>query len=266
MKITMAGMAIVNAVFVCSAVTITFRDGRALVCDILAKDDTNLIVRTVKGVQTNAWRQLSPASFKVVHPELYARLLAEAKARQQQQTEAMKAKGMILVGGKWVDKKVHEMKMLERVRLNVLLTESVGKFERTDKGNGSLVKDYRRESCGVMKIKLDSLDHTRAHTLRVQYTCYVDTPYEDDIRKVDADKEVTKIISKQSSAEFELRTEPYYEYKEVLRGGWHYYRGGKSTKASAEIEGWDIRIWLNKQLVYQRTRAGKEQYHHLSKS
>lgn len=265
MKIITAGMAVLSFVLMCNAATIKYRDGRTAVCDVLAKDDTNLIVRTIKGVQTNTWRQLAPASLKAVHPELFARLQQQARDRQKQQADDMKAKGMILVGGKWVNKKEYEEKARARVHLSVLTTESVGKFERTDKGDGSIDKDYRRESCGVLKIKLDSLDPTCSHSLRVKYTCYVDTPNEADVRVLNKDTEKKEKIDKQHGAIFEFRTEPYYEYKEVLRRGVHYVGGGKSQRANAQIEGWDINIWLDKTLIYEQTRGSKPVYHHVAK-
>jgi len=260
----MTGMAILGSVLLCSAVTLTYRDGQTAVCDVLAKDDTNLIVRTAKGVQTNSWRQLAPASVKAVHPELFARLKQQALDRQKQQADEMQAKGMILVGGTWVDKKAYEEKALARVRMSVLTTESVGKFEHTG-GGSSIDKRFRREDWGVLKIKLDSLDPARAHALRVKYICYVDMPGETEELVLNKDTEKKETIDKQHGAAFEFRTEPYMEYKEVLKGSWHYAGGGKSQRTNAQIKGWDIKIWLDEKLIFERTRDGKEQYHFATK-
>jgi hypothetical protein len=243
------------AALTCSAVTIKFRDGRALVCDVLAKDDTNLVVRTVTGVQTNVWRELMPASFKAVHPELYQRLLAEIKARQQQQDEEMQAKGMIRVGGKWVNKEQYEAQALARVKLNVFTTESIGKYTEVERQR--TYSKTKRPKCGVLRIKLDSLDNTRDHTLRVKYTMYTQ---HDSYKEVDKDTEKTETIRKEITHMTEIRTSPMDEYREK----WRYATGLSDSDSKIDVDGWDIKIWLDDTLIYEQTRNGKPVYHHVT--
>jgi len=253
---TVAGLLLVCAALLCNAVTITYRDGRAMVCDILAKGDTNLIVRTVKGVQTNRWRELTTASFKAVHPELYQRLAQQALARKKQNEDEMQAKGMIMVGGKWVDQKAYEMAALTRVKLNVVTTESVGKYnevERLQSGSKST-----RPKSGVLKIKLDSLDKTRTYTLRAQYTMYTS---DNAHKEVDKDKEQQETISNAYTHSMEIRTTPLEEYKYVYR----YTRGTSADVHKIDITGWDVKVWLDQELIYEQTRGSSPVYHSVTK-
>jgi hypothetical protein len=255
MKRSTVLLTLLLAALTCSAVTIKLRDGRSLVCDILAKNDTSLIIRTVKGVQTNLWRELAPESFKAVHPKLYARLLAEAKERQQQQTEAMKAKGMILVGGKWVNKEQYEAQALARVKLNVFTTESIGKYTEVERQR--TYSKTKRPKCGVLRIKLDSLDNTRDHILRVKYTMYTQ---HDSYKEVDKDTEKTETIRKEITHMTEIRTTPMDEYREK----WRYATGLSDSDSKIDVDGWDIKIWLDDTLIYEQTRNGKPVYHHVT--
>jgi len=258
MKVTMMGMAVLGSALLCGAVTIKYRDGHAMVCDVLAKDDTNLIVRTIKGVQTNTWRQLTPESIKTVYPELFERLKQQARDRQQQQLDDMKAKGMILVGGKWVDKKVAALAALARVKLNVITTESVGKYSEVERNkDGSKLK---RPKYGVLKIKLDALDKTRSYTLRVQYTLFTKQVDSKEIKEVDKDMEKKETILKKDTHFMEIRTTPADEYKDVVRG----VRGVYTDEQKIDIQGWDINIWLGKTLIFEQTHGSKPVYHHVT--
>ncbi|GEM_PF-1401770 len=267
MKMTMAGMAVLAAVLMCSAVTITYRDGHALVCDVLAKDDTNLIVRTVKGVQTNSWRQLAPASIKAVHPALFARLMQQALARKQQQADEMKAKGMILVGGKWISKKEDDAKALARVCVNVVTTEKVGVFKQKQAQDDTGTRQYSRQSCGLVKITLDSLDAARTYVLRVQYACCA--VY--DAKQRQQSKEIVKeeTISRQRGATYEFCSEPYNEYKITTRGGISVSgEDGKNRRNiihDVKVENWQVKLWLDDTLVYETTRDGQEHYYLVTK-
>ncbi len=256
---TMVCLLVVSGALLCSAVTITYRDGHAMVCDVLSKDDTNLIVRTIKGVQTNTWRELTTASFKAVHPELFARLTQQMLERKKQYNDEMKAKGLIQVGGKWVDKKDYELKALARVKLNVVTTESVGKYSEVERIEGG--SKSKRTKCGVLKIKLDSLDNTRSYTVRVQYTLYISQAETKDVQEVDKDAVKQETIRKEYAHAMKIRTTPVDEYKEVLRG----VRGISATERKIGVQGWDVKIWLNKTLVYEQTRDSKPVYHSVTK-
>lgn len=245
--------------------TLILRNGKKLSGDVVSKTDEHVVLKTPAGLVTQQWRACTPATIKALHPALYNRLLKEAEARKKKHEEEMAAKGFAKVGDKWLPKDQALPLLLAKVRLGVVVSESVGKFERTDRGDGSIDKDYKRESRGVLRVKLDDLDPAQRYTLRTKFICYVDEPYSDNDRALTKDNERSESISGKHSAAFEYLTEPYLEFKEVLTRGWRFADGGRQRKADARIKGWDIQIWLNDTLIYSRSRTGAEEFHHVRK-
>ncbi len=216
MKGTVVVMAVLGSVLICSAVTIKYRDGHAMVCDVLAKDDTNLIVRTVKGVQTNTWRQLTAESFKAVHPELYARLLATAQARQKEAASATSAVPLRVVAAP----AAAAPEDLRKIGVGVDTELKVGNDTRVPLSKTMKKLGWsaisKRECHGCVELQLRGLHVSRLYRIRAAFTVYLKGTRRGDLKR---DSKFTQkksgtaalTLTNQAGARLYFLTQPYTE-------------------------------------------------------
>ncbi len=266
--ILMALCAVLPGIDLCHAMTIKYRDGHALVCDVLAKDDTNLIVRTIKGVQTNTWRQLTSESFKAVHPELYQRLTQQVLERKKQQADEMKAKGMIQVGGKWVDKKTYEKAQLARLRLAVNAAERAGDYRKAPNQPRNYSRDIKmRTSVGELCVKVDGLNHATTNKLKVEvehfiiwrdsrYTTFNSFGPHQEPRNDKVIKSETFCGEISIARRYQTPTYEQFQYN------WRY---DTQERWGYESKGFSLNIWLNGELICEQKRGSKPVYHYVTK-
>ncbi len=260
---SIAGVCLAGTVLMWGAVTLTLRDGRSLVGDIVAMDDTNVMVRTAAGLQTNAWQRVTVASLKATHPQLYARLMATAKQRQEQHTKAMQAKGLINVGGRWVDQQAYQARARSFVRLKVAFSEDRGHYVNAPRVNQD--KRVKSRAChAVCTITLDGLHASGTHMLRAVYSC-VATDEGNERTVLDHAVQFKHVICGVTSFETNVHSRSYTQGEEIIRFKIKDNRGThtkqQKRKTGCSLRGWDVKIWLDDLLVYERACEGNERYY-----
>ncbi len=246
---------------VCWSATVQLRNGKKLSGDVVAKDDDQVVLKTPAGVVTQAWRSCTPATIKALHPALYQRLVKEAQERKKQQEEEMAAKGLVNVGGKWIDKDEAIALKMAKVRLSVDASELGEPYEKTDQTRYE--KYYERNCRGVLIIKLDGLNITSEHSVKVVYTHYIRTTGTSTPGSSKTDDGVTKTarVVKEGAKELRYESQPYRQRKWKAR----YSLGYSGNMATSQSDGWDVSIWLDGVLIYEAKKDGKPEYHHVQK-
>jgi len=258
-----------TAVLSSPAITVRLRDGTPLVGEVVAKDDTNLVLKTVTGTQTIAWRNVSPDTLKALHPDLYARLKAQAeqrardKAEQERQREdELRAQGMVKVDGKWLPKAEATVKLLRRVSIKVSTREtSKVTSSRTDFNTTySRQKGTSLKCQGEITVELTGLDPKATHELAIKAVHYR--------RGVNADysepRPLVKTEPLTGNSEYTVvATTPEYDRTRTVYVS--SYSGASRTETGYETEGYDISISLDGTLIYEQKKGQPVQVHHVEK-
>lgn len=253
-----------------SAVTVVMRDGKQHVGDVIAKDDTNVVLRTKTATMTIAWRNMTIESFKALNPDLYAQLKAEADERAKLKAEAAKtedadkaAQGMVKFNGKWITKEEADRKKLERVGMHVESREKSVITSRDNSSSGSYRdKNTYTKNWGEVLVKMDGFNPKDTHTFKIAITHYVvgmnymsigssGTPN----AKQTVEKEQS--LSGEDAYELTFATEEYQRYKSA---SFSSYSGGSKYEYGQKSDGFDISMWLNGTLVYEETRKNAPKF------
>ena len=254
----------------CAGVTIYLRKGGTVSGELVAKDDTKLVLKTADGETTFPWKKLKNSSIKELHPELYERLKAEAIERKKKKEDEMKAEGLVKVGKQWVPKEEADEQVFSRIQLGVRTTEKAGSFKKqrtTDIG-----KLHSQECHGLLVISFVGLDAKKSYTLKTTFSHHVKSEGDRSKRgnlkahmMTDDNAERECKIENKRHFRIEYNTSPYYRYKETMKGGWKIITdSGRKKKRRTwgyDSDGWDISIWLDGKLVYEQKRGEKPTWH-----
>jgi len=235
------------------ALTVTLRTGATVAGDIVRMDDTNLVLKTAAGEAIFAWRELSNESIKQANPELYNRLLAQAKQRQRAAAADRPTAA--------TDERTTLEGELARMRRRVMKRESRGRYENVRTSDTSTIAE--RKCWGVVCISIDGLDRTKIYKMQTRYKPYLAIAAKDSTitppRLPERTEQTT--LAKKTTFTAEYDTDVYKELKETLRSGIRYTSGGRVSSLGLDIVGWDIQITINDVPVYEEKNGCAPQYH-----
>jgi len=248
MKKFAAVLLVILLVNFCFGTTVYLRKGGTIEGEVISKDDEKFILKTAEGEKTIKWRSVKNKSIKEIYPELYEALKAQAIERRKKKEKTNKAKESI---------KKKEMDF-SRIRLDVETTEKGGTFKKQSATGSS--KMYQKESYGIISISLSGLDPKKKYTVKTVYSHYFKKmlkkqkmPYKNELNIADE-----KEISGTDRYEFEIESAKYYAFKQKLKQGWTFSDGGgKRQTWGSKPMGWDVSVWLNGTLVYEK-KKGKD--------
>ena len=257
MKKIAAVLLVILLVSFCFGTTVYLRKGGTIEGEVISKDDEKFIIKTEEGEKTIKWRSVKNKSIEEIYPELYEALKAQAIERKKKKEEANGIK-------KNIKKKEIDF---SSISLDVETSESGGTFKK--KGFDKSLKVYQKEKHGIISISLSGLNPKKDYTVKTVYSYYLKPDNKDNmsLEKTPGWKNIVKeekIFGKSKYA-IEIITSPYYSYKISAKSGYFIKksRGRYLTKVKYghKADGWDVSVWLNGTLVYEKKKGKNAIYY-----
>lgn len=253
-------------------VTVQLRNGATVAGSIVSTNDDTLVLSTATGERTFPWRELSNQSIQQIHPDLYARLKQQAIERAKAREQEMADKGLVKVGDKWVPKEEAMRLKYRHVRLRVARTERTGPAKEESSTESS--RTYIQDCHGVLTLEFEGLDSKTEYHVKTEFKHYTKLEDEADRRRVappsatvrPATREET--IKGQSHHRVDYESDPYQKYKVKMKADWVMLTdGGRRKRLSGgyESDGWDIKVWLDGNLVYEERKGDTPEFHIIEK-
>ena len=134
------------------------------------------------------------------------------------------------------------------------------------------LRKFQKECYGIISISLSRLNPKKNYTVKTVYSHYLKAENKENmvLEKPTDEKDIVKEenMSGKSNYEIKYETSPYYIYK--LKAKSDYYikkvkkaRGKYLTKIEFgyKTNGWDVSIWLNGTLVYEKKKGEEPIYY-----
>ncbi|RLD10515.1 MAG: hypothetical protein DRI44_05890 [Chlamydiae bacterium] len=255
-KFTIALLMILSINF-CLGTIVYLRKGGTIEGEVISKDDEKFVIKTAKGEETIKWRLVKNKSIKEIYPELYEALKAQALERKKKKEKTIKAK-------KNIEKKSDD---LSKINLKIKTTEKLGNYKKMDHNHS--IRKYQKKSYGIISILLSKLNPKKSYTVKTVYSHYLKPVNKSDmpLEKSTGENNIVKEeeISGRSNYEIEYQSLPYYIFKVKAKTGYYVkkVRGKYLTKIEFgyKTAGWDISIWLNGTLAYEKKKGETATYH-----
>jgi len=233
--------------------TVYLRKGGTIEGKVISKDDENFTLKTAEGEKTIKWRSVKNKSIKEIHPELYGKLKARAIERKNNKNDNKKE-----VELKQLLKKDDEN--FSKIHLEIRTAEHFSPFAKFA-FNGT-VRGYKREGNGILKISLSKLDPIKDYTIKTEYSHYLkkDNKVNMPLNTPKRDENVIKKenISGKKTCQIEYTTLPYYFFKLKAKTGYYikesHGRHLTKVKYGYKTDGWDVSVWLNDTLIYEKKK------------
>ena len=157
----------------CSGVLVILRDGTRIKGDLISKDNTKIVLKTEAGEKSVEWRNMKISCFKLLNPELYEELKRKRDERIRKKDDAMRAKGLVKVGTKWIKKEEAEKLKYKWVRMKVTVNEKKPSFKTVYRSTGSDYRSMSRECYLLVTVEFEGLARTNNYELEVKCQNYL---------------------------------------------------------------------------------------------
>jgi len=240
------------------ATTVYLRKGGSLEGEVISKDNEKFILKTVDGEEkTIEWRSVKNKTIKEIHPELYKELKAKALARKKEKKKIQKKK---------VEKVVP-------IKLYVTTLKGKGRFEeikkktKKEKRNWKHTDFFKKELTRKIKINISGLNPNTNYVLKAVYTQYFENYHKKGgrfFKETPPERDVCKTFNLSGTNFYNIKiiTAPYFQYKDETTDPKYRFSGGGGSKREygAKSDGFDISIWLNNTLIYEKKKGKIEKY------